>query len=98
MDLDAQVIAATIFPLGRVPLERRLFWSSDVAKAVDEVNAYLLTMAGENVVILDTSAVLADEQGIVQKAYSQDLLHLTPSGYVVLNEALRPILVNLPDK
>jgi lysophospholipase L1-like esterase len=96
-DLGAHVIVTTIFPLGRVPLERRLFWSSDVAKSIDEVNAYLLTLAGENIVILDTSAVLADERGVVQKAYSQDLLHLTPSGYAALNEKLLPILRNLQE-
>jgi len=95
--LGAQVIVTTIFPLGRVPLERRLFWSNDVAEAVDEVNAYLLTLAGENIVVFDTSIVLADERGVVQKAYSQDLLHLTPEGYTALNEALRPVLENLHD-
>ena len=97
-EVGAQVIVTTIFPLGRVPLERRLFWSDDIAEAVEEVNAYLLTLAGENVVVLDTSAVLADEGGIVQKAYSQDLLHLTPSGYAALNEKLLPILQDLLER
>lgn len=97
-DLGAQVIVTTIFPLGRVPLERKLFWSGDVTEAVDEVNAYLLTLAGENIAVFDTSIVLADERGVVQRVYSQDLLHLTPSGYAALNEALHPILENLHDK
>lgn len=98
LKLDAQVIVTTIFPLGRVPLERRLFWSSDVAKAVDEVNTYLFTLAGENVVIFDTTSVLANEQGIVRDAYSQDLLHLTPDGYAALNKELMPILGNLQER
>lgn len=96
-DVGAQVIVTTIFPLGRVPLERKLFWSSDVAEAVNEVNVYLLTLAGENVVVFDTSIVLADERGVAQKVYSQDLLHLTPEGYTALNEQLLPILKNLQE-
>ncbi|MGC9395977.1 MAG: SGNH/GDSL hydrolase family protein [Anaerolineae bacterium] len=94
-DLEAQVVVTTIFPLGRVPLERRLFWSSDVAETIDEVNAYILTLAEERVVVFDTSIVLANERDVVQKAYSQDLLHLTPEGYTALNEKLLPILKNL---
>jgi hypothetical protein len=97
-DLGAQVVVTTIFPLGRVPLERRLFWSSDVAESVDEVNDYLFSLESKDIVIFDTEAVLADEQGVIQKAYSQDLLHLTPSGYTALNEVLLPILKNLQDK
>jgi lysophospholipase L1-like esterase len=97
-DLGAQVIVTTIFPLGRVPLERKLFWSSDVAEAVDEVNTYLFSLAGENIVIFDTSVVLADDRGVVQKAYSQDLLHLTPEGYTALNEKLLPILQDLLER
>ncbi len=97
-DLGAQVIVTTIFPLGRVPLERKLFWSSNVAEAMDEVNAYLLTLAVENVVIFDTSIILADEQGVVQKAYSQDLLHLTPEGYTALNEKILLVLQELLDR
>lgn len=33
-DLDATIILTTVFPVGDVPLQRRLVWSADVAEAV----------------------------------------------------------------
>ena len=60
--------------------------------AVNEVNSYLRTLGGEGVVILDTEPILTGERGIVRRAYSHDLLHLTELGYQALNEALVPAL------
>lgn len=87
-DLGATVILTTIFPVGRVPVERRPFWSDEVAAAVDEVNAYIRSLAGEQVVVLDAFAILADERGVARPEYSRDLLHLNEAGYEALNEAL----------
>lgn len=88
VDMGATVILTTVIPHGKVPLERRLFWSSDVAEAVKTVNASLVSMAGEKVLILDSAAILADEQGLLREEYAVDLLHLNPAGYEVLNEEL----------
>lgn len=82
------VVLTTIFPLGEIPLERRFVWSGDVALAIDEVNAYLKTLAGSNVILLDTGQILTGENGLVQKPYSLDFLHLNPTGYEVLNKEL----------
>jgi lysophospholipase L1-like esterase len=93
-DLGAIVVLTTLFPLGEVPLERRLFWSDEVGKAVREVNAFLPSLAGEGVIVLDTVPLLADGEGRVREAYSRDLLHLTAEGYDILNAALEEILAS----
>jgi lysophospholipase L1-like esterase len=91
----ATVILTTIIPLGRVPLTRRLFWSDDVAWVIEDVNTFLLTLEGTNVIVLDTAAVLADERGVVRAEFSRDLLHLEDAGYQALNEQLVKVLVSL---
>jgi lysophospholipase L1-like esterase len=91
-DLGAAVILTTVFPLGKVPLERRLFWSGDVAEAIEEVNTFLSSMEGERVIVLSSADVLADERGVTHKEYSTDMLHLNAQGYQALNAALVKIL------
>ncbi len=91
------VILTTIFPLGEIPLERRFVWSNDVALAIDEVNQFLYTLESPNVIIFDTSSILAGENGLVQKPYRFDFLHLNAAGYEALNTALLPLLTSLQD-
>jgi len=93
--LKATIILTTIFPLGQVPLERRPFWSDEVGIAIDEVNQFIHQLATEQVIIFDTSKLLADEHGQVKPAYSRDLLHLSEAGYQALNDRLREILAKL---
>ena len=89
-----RVILATIFPLGRIPIERRPFWSADVAPAIAEVNRFIATLASESVQVFDAAAILSDERGVVAPRYSKDFLHLNETGYEALNRALarRPYL------
>jgi len=94
-DLGATVILTTVFPVGQVPIERRLFWSEDVALAIEEVNGYIVSLAGENVVIFDAFSVLADDSGMVRPEYSKDLLHLNAAGYEALNGELLSVLRGL---
>ena len=91
----AVVILTTIFPLGEVPLERRLFWSPDVGDGVEKVNDYIRLLDGEGVIVFDAAAILADGNGQVRDEYSHDLLHLAPAGYEALNERLESILAEL---
>ena len=90
--LGARVILTTIIPPAAVPLERRLIWSADVSVAINEVNAFVRSLAGEGIVILDTGAALADERGITRSEFSQIFLHLNAQGYAALNEALVKLL------
>jgi lysophospholipase L1-like esterase len=97
VDAGATVILTTIFPLGKVPLERRLFWSDEVGERLEEVNASLTALAGEQVIVLDSASILANEGGIVRDEYSRDLLHLDERGYQALNEELARILLTLEE-
>lgn len=94
-EFKATIILTTIFPLGELPLERRLFWSDEVAETIEEVNHFMATLQAEDVIVFDAAAVLADDQGKVQKIYSRDFLHLTEAGYAALNEELAPLLLQL---
>ena len=93
LDTGAKVVVTTIFPLGKLPIDRRPFWSDDVAIAINDVNDYIKTLAGDRVIVFDSSQVLANSQGIVDPKYSQDFLHINSEGYAALNKAIAGILV-----
>lgn len=88
----SRVLITTIFPLGKVPLERRLVWSDEVAPAIREVNNFIPSLAGEGVQVLDAFSVLQGETDLIKAQYSRDLLHLNAEGYAALNVALQPVL------
>jgi len=88
----ARVLLTTIFPLGHIPLERRLFWSDDVAQAIADVNQYILSLKSEHVDIFDTNPILAGADGLVNPTYSHDFLHLNAKGYEALNTELIKVL------
>ncbi|MDY7007261.1 MAG: GDSL-type esterase/lipase family protein [Cyanobacteriota bacterium] len=93
--LGAVVILTTIFPIAEVPFERKLFWSPDVELAIKEVNDFIYSLENKDVMIFDTKAILANEEGKVKEEYSRDFLHLNRAGYKALNEKLMPILQGL---
>ncbi|MBL1177487.1 MAG: SGNH/GDSL hydrolase family protein [Pantanalinema sp. GBBB05] len=95
-NLGAVVIITTIFPAGKVPIQRRPFWSDDIGQAIQAVNAYIATLANERVIVLDTFPMLADSQGIMMQQYSVDELHLNHQGYAKLNQKLVPLLDSIP--
>lgn len=88
----ARVVVTTIFPLGKLPIERRPFWSDDVGIAINDVNTFIKTLASDRVTIFDSSQVLANSEGILYSRYSRDFLHLNPAGYTALNAAIFEIL------
>lgn len=96
-DLKGMIVLTTIFPVGRIPLERLPFWSDDVRLAVNEVNDYIHTLADPQIIILDAFAILAEQNGLMNPEYSEDELHINAAGYTALNEALTPMLVNFSD-
>lgn len=93
--LGATVILSTIIPFGQIPLERRPFWSDEVAEAIEEVNAFIYSLSEEKVILFDTVPVLTDEKGIVRKEYSRDFLHLNETAYRALNRELVEILAQI---
>lgn len=86
--LGATVIITTIFPAGEVPLARKPFWSDAIGQAVKEVNAYIVTLAGDRTIVVDAFSLLADSQGVMVQKYAIDELHLNEQGYTILNQEL----------
>jgi lysophospholipase L1-like esterase len=93
--MGTTVILTTIFPIGDFPIERRLYWSPEIETAVTEVNAYIQTLAIENVHILDAHTLLADESGKLRSEFATDELHLNATGYTQLNTALSQTLTEI---
>ena len=94
--VGATVVLVTVFGIGDVAIWRRPFWSSQVADAVREVNAFLPKLASERVRLFDANQVLVDGQGQIQRAYQLDYIHLSAAGYAALNQRLSPFLASLP--
>jgi len=84
----AHVVVTTIFPVGSLPIERRLVWSDRVAPAIDAVNRHILSLASADVSVLNTTSVLTGKDGNLIAAYSRDFLHLSAAGYERLNAEL----------
>jgi lysophospholipase L1-like esterase len=91
----ARVVLVTVFGIGNVSVWKRPFWSSDVAAAVKEVNAFLPTLAGNGVTMLDADTALDDDSGRIRESYQLDYLHLSSSGYAALNGKLVPLVAAL---
>jgi len=85
----AHVIVTTIFPLGKVPLQRKIFWSKQVDEAIINVNQYIHSLSSNNVTVFVSKDVLANKSGLVKSQLSHDLLHLNEQGYKALNNAMR---------
>lgn len=94
----ALVIVTPIFPVGDPPLERRIFWSEEIATAVSDVNAHLASLAAENVLVLDVEPLLADPDGMLRADLRFDELHLNAAGYDALNAALVALLSPLIER
>jgi lysophospholipase L1-like esterase len=88
----ATVVLTSVFELGDVSLWKRPFWSNDVAAAVNEVNAYLPTLASDGVLVYDANVALDDGHGHVRRPYQFDYLHLSPEGYAALTPGLLSLL------
>jgi lysophospholipase L1-like esterase len=97
---NAHVVLTTIFPVGKLPLQRRVVWSARVDRAVGEVNSYIRSLASADVSVLVTADLLNRADGRLNPAFSHDFLHLNDQGVAQLNVALRklaePILESKP--
>jgi len=60
--------------------------------AVTTTNQFILSLAADNVLILDAYTLLADESGRLQPQFAMDELHLNQTGYAQLNIELSEIL------
>ena len=94
--VETKVILTTVFPVGTVPLERRIAWSPKIAEAVTAVNDQLRAKASDTVFIFDTYAILTNGQNELAPELAFDELHLNEAGYAYLNSELMQFLHSLP--
>lgn len=88
LELGSDVIITTIFPIGNLPDESVFFWSDEVDAAIKEVNDFIYSLEGPNIIIIDSAAILADEKGIVHNRFIKNFLHINNAGYSAMNSAL----------
>lgn len=88
----AQVVVTTIFPLGQTPVVGGASGSREVEAAIDEVNRFIVSLAGNKVKVFDAAGILADGDGKTDSLYSKNRLHLSRTGYNELNQELVHIL------
>ncbi len=93
--IGARVVLSTVFPVGRVPIERLPVWSDRISASILEVNEFIVSLAGPDVVVLDGWSILANEQGQMRPEYSLDTLHVNALGYEALNTELESVLEQL---
>lgn len=92
------VVLSTIFPIGKIPLERRLVWSDEIEASRREVNDFIRSLAADRVIVFDTERLLSDDKGKMKQDYSFDTLHLNEAGYQALNLELIQILETIKQK
>ena len=94
-DLGALVVVTTIFPFGEITLVRKPFWSDDVLLAVEEINAYISTLADDRIIVFDAFSLLADDRGMMPRKYRLDELHYNQQGYEKINQEFSELLRTL---
>ena len=91
--LANKIVLTTVFPIGGADL---FFYDTAVViDAVDEVNATIHSMAGQNIVVFDAFSILAVDDGLVQPEFTLDMLHINQLGYQTLNRELSGVLATL---
>lgn len=88
----SRVLLTTIFPTRAPSLERQIYWSDEIVAAIRDVNTAILALQSDDILVLDTTALLSDQQGLLRTDLSKDMLHLNADGYAVLNRELVKII------
>ncbi len=91
---DSKVVLLTIIEPSEPELSRRPFWNDRIHDAVGHVNRVLLSLADDDVVVLNANIVLSDN-GRLRKEYAKDCLHMNSEGYKALNQLVGPVLCKL---
>jgi lysophospholipase L1-like esterase len=91
------VLLLTIFPVGKVPLYKRLVWSDETINAINSVNRQLrVGPVQKGVLVLDADRVLRTIGGDrIVPQLAADQLHLNIRGYQALNAAIKPAVASI---
>lgn len=97
-EVGAQVVITTIFPVAATPIQRRWQWSDAAYEAIKRINDHIRSLRRDGVYVLDSYAILVDPAtGLAQPTYVDSFMHINSAGYQALNQALQPLLAQLPD-
>lgn len=90
------VIFLTIIPPAQPSLARLPVWSDHIPQRVSDINQEWLSLpATAKFHIVDTTKILENESEKWHNNVNQDTLHLTPTGYQYLNQAVIAIIKTL---
>lgn len=90
------VLVLTIFPTGKPGIVRSLIWKEKINDKISEINASLLKIKDNKILVVDCDAILG-KSGYIRTEFAKDMLHLNEEGYAHLNNALRPHLIEFLD-
>jgi lysophospholipase L1-like esterase len=87
-------IFMTIFPTGKVEIKRKLFWNSNVEKAIVNVNGSILSYCNNLAIpVFDSYQMLLNKKdGRLKNDFEADCLHLNSRGYSYLLSELERFL------
>lgn len=84
---DQQLFVLSLLPVREQEINAPLLKNVHIRSVNEQIKALTETL---DVPFIDIHSLLADEEGQLKKEYSADGLHLTPLGYEVWSQALRP--------
>lgn len=93
----SKIIITTIFPIPRVPLYRKPFWTEHSTNAIIEFNNFLTALANnDDIYVFDSYNLLkAENSASIDKRYEKDFLHINEIGYHHLNENLKLLITKI---
>jgi lysophospholipase L1-like esterase len=93
LDHQSQPVYISIFPTGQVEVKRRLFWNSQINKAIRDVNFEVIQYCNSiGIKTINSSQILSTNGNLVDKDFQKDCLHLNSKGYEKLNIELNEFL------
>jgi len=87
---NQKVIIMTLFPPGKVPLVRRMFWAQKSMEWIEDINQYIHQLSSSNVIVWDVSNILSTQGGYLSPKYIDPdfFLHINKRAYKKLSENL----------
>lgn len=88
---EINAVYSSIFPVGRIEVFRRPFWTKDICDSINKVNITLKNYCVQNgFLFFDSYSLLLNDNTskLAKQEYQKDFLHLNKKGYVVLSKEL----------
>lgn len=90
---NIKTILLSVFPVGSVCLHQLPFWSERTRDAIKEINRYIFKYDSDLIKTINCDTIFLENEKI-KKEYANDMLHLNQKAYILLNNHIKPYLVN----